>query len=32
LNVELGKAQVNTEEVKDKLLKHFSALFEAQLN
>jgi len=32
LNVELGKAQVNTEEVKVKLLKHFSALFEAQLN
>ena len=31
LNVELGKATVDMEEVKAKLLKHFSALFEAAL-
>ncbi len=31
LNVELGKAEVTLEEVKEKLLKHFVALFEAQL-
>ncbi len=31
LNVELGKAEVSMEEVKEKLLKHFSALFEATL-
>lgn len=31
LNVELGKAKVNMEEVKEKLLKHFLALFEATL-
>ncbi|MEX0289444.1 MAG: lipoyl(octanoyl) transferase LipB [Flavobacteriaceae bacterium] len=31
LNVELGKPQVDQEEVKDKLLKHFSKLFEANL-
>ncbi|MFD2826306.1 lipoyl(octanoyl) transferase LipB [Leeuwenhoekiella polynyae] len=30
LNVELGKAKVDEEEVKQKLLKHFSALFEAE--
>ena len=30
LNVELGKATVDEEEVKEKLLKHFTALFEAQ--
>lgn len=32
LNVELGKKEVNTEEVKEKLLKHFEALFEAEVN
>ncbi|NND62935.1 MAG: lipoyl(octanoyl) transferase LipB [Flavobacteriaceae bacterium] len=31
LNVELGKAEVSLEEVKSKLLKHFTALFEAEL-
>lgn len=31
LNVELGKAKVSMEEVKEKLLKHFLNLFEAQL-
>lgn len=31
LNVELGKAEVSMEEVKEKLLKHFSTLFEATL-
>jgi len=30
LNVELGKAEVNEEEVKQKILKYFSALFEAE--
>lgn len=29
LHVELGKTEVNMEEVKEKLVKHFSALFEA---
>jgi lipoyl(octanoyl) transferase len=31
LNVELGKKEVNLDEVKTKLLKHFSDLFEAQI-
>ena len=31
LNVELGKKEVNEEEVKQKLLKHFSVLFKAEL-
>ncbi|MEM7186073.1 MAG: lipoyl(octanoyl) transferase LipB [Bacteroidota bacterium] len=31
LNVELGKAEVPVSEVKEKLLKHFTALFEATL-
>lgn len=31
LNVELGKNEVSMLEVKEKLLKHFSALFEAEL-
>lgn len=31
LNVELGKAEVDMEEVKGKLLKHFAELFEASL-
>ncbi len=31
LNVELGKKEVNMEEVKQKLLKHFIDLFEAEL-
>lgn len=31
LNVELGKKEVDIEEVKAKLLKHFTALFEAEL-
>ncbi|OAB79672.1 lipoyl(octanoyl) transferase LipB [Cochleicola gelatinilyticus] len=31
LNVELGIAEVSTEEVKEKLLTHFSTLFEAEL-
>ena len=30
LNVELGLAQVNESEIKEKLLKHFSRLFEAE--
>ncbi|WP_291967553.1 lipoyl(octanoyl) transferase LipB [Maribacter sp.] len=32
LNVELGKKEVNIEEVKQKLLKHFQILFEAEVN
>lgn len=31
LNVELGVAEIDVEEVKAKILKHFSALFEAEL-
>ena len=31
LNVELGKKSVDETEVKDKLLKHFANLFEAEL-
>ena len=31
LNVELGKEEVSMQEVKDKLLKHFQQLFEAEL-
>ncbi|NND11649.1 MAG: lipoyl(octanoyl) transferase LipB [Flavobacteriaceae bacterium] len=31
LNVELGKQTVNEEEVKEKLLKHFANLFEAEI-
>lgn len=31
LNVELGKTEVNLEEVKHKLLKHFEVLFEAEV-
>lgn len=31
LNVELGKKEVNTEEVKQKLLRHFEVLFEAEI-
>ncbi len=31
LNVEMGKAEVSVEEVKEKLLKHFAQLFEAEL-
>lgn len=31
LNVELGKKEVNEAEVKEKLLKHFAILFEAEL-
>ena len=31
LNVELGKAEVNMEEVQQKLLKHFTTLFEAEI-
>lgn len=31
LNVELGKATVDMDEVKEKLLKHFSILFEAEI-
>lgn len=31
LNVELGKQEVSTDEVKEKLLKHFSDLFEAEI-
>ncbi|ADY28509.1 lipoyl(octanoyl) transferase LipB [Cellulophaga lytica] len=31
LNVELGEKEVNIAEVKDKLLKHFTALFEAEM-
>ena len=32
LNVELGKTEVSMAEVKEKLLKHFANLFEAELN
>jgi lipoyl(octanoyl) transferase len=32
LNVELGKKEISMEEVKQKLLKHFALLFEAELN
>ena len=32
LNVELGKKEVNLEEVKEKLLKHFVILFKAEIN
>lgn len=32
LNVELGKKEVNLEKVKQKLLKHFQILFEAEVN
>jgi lipoyl(octanoyl) transferase len=32
LNVELGKTEVSMEEVKEKLLKHFLQLFEAEIN
>lgn len=32
LNVELGKAEISMEEVKEKLLKHFIVLFEAEVN
>ncbi|MBT8308675.1 MAG: lipoyl(octanoyl) transferase LipB [Maribacter sp.] len=32
LNVELGQQEVSTHEVKEKLLKHFSDLFEAEIN
>ena len=31
LNIELGKAEVDTEEVKQKLLRHFEVLFEAEI-
>ena len=31
LNVELGKKEIPEEEVKEKLLKHFATLFEAEL-
>ncbi|GEQ85544.1 octanoyltransferase [Patiriisocius marinistellae] len=31
LNVELGKAEINMDEVKGKLIKHFIALFEAEI-
>jgi len=31
LNVELGKSEVSISEVQEKLMKHFAALFEAQL-
>jgi len=31
LNVELGKNEISIVEVKEKLLKHFSALFEAEI-
>lgn len=31
LNVELGKAEISMEEVKEKLLKHFLVLFEAEV-
>jgi lipoyl(octanoyl) transferase len=31
LNVELGQTAVNETEVKEKLLKHFSTLFEAHM-
>ncbi|WP_299323299.1 lipoyl(octanoyl) transferase LipB [uncultured Maribacter sp.] len=32
LNVELGKKEVDMDEVKQKLLKHFQVLFEAEIN
>ena len=32
LNVELGKAEISMEDVKEKLLKHFLELFEAEIN
>ncbi len=32
LNVELGKPEISLEEVKEKLLKHFLILFEAEIN
>jgi lipoyl(octanoyl) transferase len=32
LNVELGKPEISLEEVKEKLLKHFLVLFEAEIN
>ncbi len=32
LNVELGKPEISMEEVKEKLLKHFLELFEAEIN
>ncbi|SIQ94135.1 lipoyl(octanoyl) transferase LipB [Maribacter ulvicola] len=32
LNVELGKKEVDMEEVRQKLLKHFQVLFEAEIN
>jgi len=32
LNVELGKKSIDEAEVKEKLLKHFAALFEAEFN
>lgn len=32
LNVELGKSEISMEEVQQKLLKHFTVLFEAQIN
>ncbi len=32
MNVELGKAEISMEEVKEKLLKHFLALFEAEIS
>ena len=32
LNVELGKKEVDINEVKEKLLKHFKSLFEAEVN
>ncbi|MDF4203976.1 lipoyl(octanoyl) transferase LipB [Maribacter sp. SA7] len=32
LNVELGKKEVDIDEVKQKLLKHFQVLFEAEIN
>jgi lipoyl(octanoyl) transferase len=31
LHVELGKAEISMEEVKEKLLKHFLVLFEAEI-
>jgi len=31
LNVELGQKEVSMDEVKEKLLKHFSQLFEAEI-
>jgi len=30
LNVELGRKEANEDEVKEKLLKHFATLFEAE--